>query len=244
MRNSIIVSVFLILLWQIFYFSTGNDILVPQLHLILKQFLLLAKNKIFLDSVFSTLFFLIKSWFITVIVILFLILISVANTDIKNLIKTVCGILLTVPAFIWFPIFIIMIGVKPVSILYLLILSTVALSGHTCVTAIESSQNKWSKHVENLRMDIFSSISKIYIPSIGSVITSSLLSAWNLSWRILVSIEAVYGSIGGHWGVGTYMIQAKDHFARDEMFAVLLYIIILSILFHKFISKILEKIKI
>jgi ABC-type nitrate/sulfonate/bicarbonate transport system permease component len=243
MRNFIIVTIFLILLWQCLYFVTNNDILIPQLHLIIKQFFLLLGNKLFLTSVFSTLFFLIKSWLVSSIIILFLILISLLNKDIKNLIKTICGILLTVPAFVWLPIFITLLGVKIISVYYLLIISTVTLSGHTCITAVESSRDRWGKHVENLRMNIFLSIKKVYVPSIANVLTSSLLSAWNLSWRILVSIEAVYGAIGGHWGVGTYLIQAKDFLQRDEMFAVLFYIIILSILFHKILFKILEKLK-
>ena len=241
MKNFLITSAFLFVLWQLLYFGVGNDIIIPQLDSILSVVPVTIMSENFLFAIGNTLGFLIEAWLITVVVVVLLITLSLASATIKDVIRTMCGILLTVPSFVWLPIFIMVIGLNREAILTLTVLSSVTLAGHTCITAVEFQEKKWGKHVENLRMPLIQSVYQVYLPSIQEVLTSSLLSAWNLAWRIIVAIEVVYGAIGKHWGVGTYMIHAKDAMERDEMYAILLLIICISVLFHKIILMALKK---
>jgi NitT/TauT family transport system permease protein len=73
------------------------------------------------------------------------------------------------------------------------------------------------------------------------ILMASSTTAWNISWRTLLALEVVFGSIGRHWGLGTYMVTVKDRMDITEMYASLFAIILIGLAFNTMFEKMLVK---
>ena len=57
-------------------------------------------------------------------------------------------------------------------------------------------------------------------------------TSFNLSWRIMIAMEVIFGTIGKHFGGGTFMSDAKDLLDVNKMYAVFFTIIILGVIIN------------
>ena len=55
-------------------------------------------------------------------------------------------------------------------------------------------------------------------------------------WRVLFSLEIVFGAVGGHVGIGTTMYDFKGKFDHLEVYACILMIMIIGALINKFFA--------
>jgi ABC-type nitrate/sulfonate/bicarbonate transport system permease component len=88
---------------------------------------------------------------------------------------------------------------------------------------------------------VLDSVTKVYLPSLKSLLIANVKTCWNFSWRILVGIEVVFGTIGQHWGIGTYMTDAKDVMETSTMYAVFFIIILIGIVVNELFDKTLKE---
>jgi len=56
-------------------------------------------------------------------------------------------------------------------------------------------------------------------------------------WRVLFSLEIVFGAVGGHIGIGTTMYDFKGKFDHLEVYACMLMIMILGAVMNKVFGK-------
>jgi NitT/TauT family transport system permease protein len=121
-----------------------------------------------------------------------------------------------------------------------MIFGTIWLVGLNLINVIEIAHERWNKHCRNLNLNIFKSICLVYLPSMKKIILSMFKTSFNLSWRIMIAMEILFGAVGKHLGIGTYMNDARELLDVDKMYAIF-FIIIISGVFINWLIDILTK---
>jgi NitT/TauT family transport system permease protein len=84
----------------------------------------------------------------------------------------------------------------------------------------------------------------VYIPaSISNIIGIASIS-WANSWRILISLEVVFGSIGGYFGLGSYIIDVKSKLDIDQMYAILFVIALTGVIINSALNNLSKRYKV
>lgn len=220
------------LIWQAGAVIIDNPLILPGLNLISVSFLELISNPNFLATIVSTFLMLIKSWLITTVLVLLTILVSIRIESVRDTVKTLSMAMQPTPTFAWLPVFMILFGIDETSVIIMLVFTTYWLVMLNYISALEYSIAHWRKYCKNLEMNLLSCIFLVYIPDMKTVLINNFKTAWNMSWRTLLALEVVFGSIGNHWGIGTYMVTVKDKMDISEMYATLMAIIIIGLLLN------------
>lgn len=227
----------IVLGWQFLSTLVNNRFILPGVQDILIEYTSLFSDQRFLNAIYDSVIFLLQSW-IMILSILFIILIfAILTKHFRFIFKSLCAAFQPTPTFAWLPIFMLVFGVNELTMMILIIFSTIWMTGLNLMSTLEESMHKWEKHCKNLRIGITQSILKVYLPSLKPVVSANLKTSWNLSWRILIAIEVVFGTIGNHWGIGTYMTDAKDVMEVNTMYAVFFFIMIIGIIVNEILEK-------
>ena len=237
-------SFFIILIvWQLISIFIGNSYILPGIDLLILEYPILFNDPKFINALQDSLFFLIKSWILILVILFFIIVFSVLSQQFRYVFKSLCAALQPTPTFAWLPVFMLIVGVNEITMILLMIFATIWMVGLNMIAVLEQSIKQWSKHCINLRLSVLDSINKVYLPSLKSLLLANFKTCWNLSWRILIGIEVVFGTIGKHWGIGTYMTDAKDIMETNTMYAVFMIVIIIGILTNELFNLMTKSIK-
>jgi NitT/TauT family transport system permease protein len=75
-------------------------------------------------------------------------------------------------------------------------------------------------------------VTDVLVPAALPNAISGLKTAWAFGWRTVVAAELVFGVVGGEGGIGTYINNAKLYLFTPQIFAGLVAIAILGVLFE------------
>jgi NitT/TauT family transport system permease protein len=75
-------------------------------------------------------------------------------------------------------------------------------------------------------------ISDVLAPAALPYAISGLKTAWAFGWRTIIAAELVFGVAGSEGGLGNYINNARLYFLTDQMFAGLVTIALLGVLFE------------
>ena len=83
-------------------------------------------------------------------------------------------------------------------------------------------------------------VSDVLAPGALPNAITGLKTAWAFGWRTLIAAELVFGVVGGEGGLGNYINNAKLYLFTPQMFAALVTIAILGVMFE-FLFSVLER---
>ena len=83
-------------------------------------------------------------------------------------------------------------------------------------------------------------VSDVLVPAALPNAITGLKTAWAFGWRTLIAAELVFGVVGGEGGLGNYINNAKLYLFTPEMFAALVTIALLGVVFE-FAFSLLER---
>jgi NitT/TauT family transport system permease protein len=84
----------------------------------------------------------------------------------------------------------------------------------------------------NIGLSRFRLITDVLTPSALPVAIVGLKSAWAFGWRTIIAAELVFGVAGSTGGLGNYINNAREFFLTPKLYAGLLTIAILGVLFE------------
>ncbi len=226
----------ILIVWQLLSMIIGNNYILPGVDKLLFEYPQLLNDSRFIGALTDSVFFLIKTWVLILLLLFFVVVISVLSKQFRFIFKSLCASLQPTPTFAWLPVFMLVFGVNELTMILLMIFATIWMVGLNMIVSLEQSMIKWSKHCSNLRLGVIDSIVKVYLPSLQPLLVANFKTCWNLSWRILIGIEVVFGTIGNHWGIGTYMTDAKDIMETTTMYAVFMIVIMIGIATNEFFN--------
>ncbi len=230
-----------LVLWQAGAWTINNHLILPGIVDIFAIFPELLTNSNFLYSVGDTLGQLIICWIIILALLFAVLVVSSVNKPIRDLFKSLASILQPSPTFVWLPVFMLIFGLNTTTVTILVVFTSIWFVLMNCLVTLEFSLSKWKKHCKNLCLNPVQSLWLCYLPSMKSVLLANFKTSWNLSWRTIIALEVVFGVIGNHWGVGSYMVTVKEKMDIAEMYAMLFVILIIGIVSNAIFDYITEK---
>ena len=75
-------------------------------------------------------------------------------------------------------------------------------------------------------------VSDVLAPAALPSAITGLKTAWAFGWRTLIAAELVFGVVGGEGGLGNYINNAKLYLFTPQMFAALVTIALLGVIFE------------
>ncbi|MGL5478081.1 MAG: ABC transporter permease [Clostridium sp.] len=223
-------------LWEVLALKINNDIYLPNLKEVYISLKDIISSKDFLFIILSTLFRTFISFIIAIIFGVFLGIISSASNLINNLLKplnliskTIPTLVLVVLALIWFN------KESAPFVVGTLIVFPIVYDG-----VLNTLRDVDFKTVEMLKIydvSLKEKILKVYIPSISLYLLKILVPTFSLAFKVVIAGE-VHGQ--PKYGIGAAVQLSKVNFDTGAIFAWIIIIAILSLVFDV-INKVLIK---
>lgn len=172
---------------------------------------------------FSTLLF---GWTLSIIFITIFVTLSWYIPLFRKIFECYCGYFTSLPNFTIIPFLILLFGITNTVMLAVMIFSVFFIMSYQILGAFDNLAIQYDKHVKNLKWGLFKSITHVYLPASAPVLLSMANMSWTYMWRTLISLEVVFGNIGGYMGLGTYLVDVKNTMDIDKMYVVLFCIAI------------------
>lgn len=235
-KQELIACIILLILWEIVAIKINNEIYLPRLEKIVVTMGEIFKEKDFLRNIISSLFRSIISFTTAMILAVILGVLSSMYLVFKNFMKPINQIGKTIPtmvlvvlALVWFD------KDNAPFIVGFAIVFPILYEG------VLNSIKKVDKNIIDMckiyKVSTKQKIKRIYIPVISFYITGILISTFSLAFKVVIAGE-VHGQ--PKFGVGSAIQIEKVNFNTPGIFAWIIIIAFLSILFDK-MNKVLVK---
>lgn len=245
MQRSLLANISALLLllvgWHILYLSVQVPLIFPDSWSILSALYDLIWTSKFWLSFYYTMRTLIISYVIGMLLTMSMMLVCFKYRWIRELFEKYCAYFNPLPSFVLVPFMSLFMGLGAAVVYSIIIWNVVWQSGLQMLAAIETVHSRWHKHVVNLRWSISKAMMKVYIPAATSNLIGIASTSWANSWRILISLEVVFGSIGGYFGLGSYIIDVKSKLDIDQMYAILLVIALTGVIINSLLNLLKKK---
>jgi len=243
-RSFLINTVAFILLlvgWHILYLSVKEPMIFPDSLSIGSALFGLVQTTHFWSSFYYTMRTLVLSYILGMGITIVIVTICLQFTWAKLLFIRYSAYFNPLPSFVLLPFMSLFMGLGAAVVYSIVIWNVVWQSGLQILYAIENVNSRWQKHVKNLRWGTIKSLRLVYLPATISNIISIASISWANSWRVLISLEVVFGSIGGYFGLGSFIMDTKSKLDVDQMYAVLFVIAITGVLINSLLTYISKK---
>lgn len=145
--------------------------------------------------------------------------------DICNLVISVCDLL---PGVALLPVVIIIFGVKPEVIVFLVIHAVLWPMARNVLDGFLAVPQIYIEAGKNMGLKGASLLFGVYLPAATSYIVSGLKVGWARAWRGLISAEMIFG-VASCPGIGLFINQMRTNMNNAEMYATLIVIIIIGL---------------
>ncbi|MGL4773699.1 MAG: ABC transporter permease [Clostridium sp.] len=227
-KNLILSIIFFCLAWQIGAIIINNELYLPRIESVLKESILIIKDKDFLIITLSTLYRTIISFVLALILAGFLGVISVISPLFNDLMKPISAIGKTIPtmvlvvlALIWFD-----KNSAPYVVGFAIVFPIIY---EGIISSIKGVDKKLIQMSEVYEASHKTKIKRIYIPVIKNYLMGIMVSTFSLAFKVVVAGE-VHGQ--PKYGIGAAVQLEKVNFNTPGIFSWILIIAIISILFE------------
>ncbi len=157
--------------------------------------------------------------------------------DICNLVISVFDLL---PGVALLPVVIIIFGVKPGVIVFLVIHAVLWPMARNVLDGFLAVPRIYIEAGQNMGLKGASLLWGVYIPAATSYIVSGLKVGWARAWRGLISAEMIFG-VASCPGIGLFINQMRTNMNNAEMYATLVVIIIIGLVVQYGVLSPIEK---
>lgn len=140
--------------------------------------------------------------------------------DVYNLVVAVCDLL---------PVVIIIFGVKPEVIVFLVVHAVLWPMSRNILDGFLAVPDIYIEAGRNIGLEGVALLWGVYLPATASYIISGLKVGWARAWRGLISAEMIFG-IAACPGIGLFINQMRTSMNNAEMYATLVVIIIIGLI--------------
>lgn len=164
-------------------------------------------------------------------------IISKTIHHIYDMIVSICDLL---PGVALLPVVIIIFGVKPGVIVFLVVHAVLWPMSRSVLDGFHAVPTIYVESGMNLGLKGLSLLLGVYLPAATSYIISGLRVGWARAWRGLISAEMIFG-VATCPGIGLYINQMRTNMNNAEMYATLIVIIIIGLIVQYGILAPIEK---
>ncbi len=145
--------------------------------------------------------------------------------DVYDLLVSIFDLL---PGVALLPVVIVIFGVKPGVIVFLVIHAVIWPMSRNVLDGFRAVPQIYVESGKNIGLTGSSLIFGVYLPASVSYIVSGLKVGWARAWRGLISAEMIFG-VASTPGIGLFINQMRTNMKNAEMYATLIVIIIIGL---------------
>jgi len=233
----------IIISYQTLHIIANEPLVFPSFYKVCEAAVAMLQTKIFWSIFYFTLSTLFYGWVISNICIITAVTLCWLSPLFRKIFECYCGYFNSLPNFVIIPFLILIFGVTNNVMLLVMVFSVFFSMSYQILSAFDSIRNQWGKHVKNLNWNMWRSMRHVYVPASAPILLSMSSMSWTYMWRTLISLEVVFGNIGGHMGLGTYIIDVKNTMDVDKMYVVLFIIAITGFSFNNFLNYLSKRVE-
>ncbi|MDQ0148375.1 ABC transporter permease [Eubacterium multiforme] len=226
----------LLLLWQVIALKINNDIYLPKLQEVLASIAQIVKEKDFLLIVFSSFYRTIISFVVALVFAIIMGVLSSLYPLINNLLKPLNSIGKTIPTLVLVVLALIWVDKDNAPfIVGIAIVFPILYDG--ILNTLTKNDKKLEEMMKIYEVPTLEKVKKVYVPNIIFYILKILVPTISLAFKVVIAGE-VHGQ--PKYGIGASVQLAKMNFDTPTIFAWIVIIAIISLLFE-LVNKILTK---
>ena len=230
-----------LILWEIGSRMIGNVQLMPGIVEILSSLVdEFLSGRLLLYALYSVIA-IIAGLSISVLVSTIVSILAIKYRIVMDFFKWLSSVLHPLPGIAILPLLIIWFGVGYSSILILIVHSVIWPIIINLFTAIDTFPRTLSMVGDNYEMNVFNKFVYIYLPGIMPSFIAGLKTGWARAFRAVISAEMFFGAIGSTGGLGWYIVKKRVFMDTTGIFAGLIVIIVIGIVFEGVILERLER---
>lgn len=226
----------LLLVWQAIAVKVNNDIYLPKLQEVLTSLFQIVKEKDFLLIVFSSFYRTIISFGVALVFAIIMGVLSSLYPLINNLLKPLNSIGKTIPTLVLVVLALIWVDKDNAPfIVGIAIVFPILYDG--ILNTLTKNDKKLEEMMKIYEVPTLEKVKKVYVPNIIFYILKILVPTISLAFKVVIAGE-VHGQ--PKYGIGASVQLAKMNFDTPTIFAWIVIIAIISLLFE-LVNKILTK---
>lgn len=238
----VIAAVFWISVWYIAAFGIGNELFLPYPHTTVVAFVRLIQMSDFWIAVLNTMLTILEGCLIGCLIG---ILLSIPAA-ISSVGRTIAAPMITVLRATPVASFIILVYVivrrlqmpiRTVSLLIVIIM-VIPILYNNLLSAYQNLDHDLFEVAEIYRFSFFKKVSVLWFPQIRPYFFSGLTTAIGFAWKAGVAAEVICNLENT---IGKNLADAKSNLEMDKLFAWTLTVVLMSILFERIFSRLLDK---
>jgi NitT/TauT family transport system permease protein len=133
------------------------------------------------------------------------------------------------PGVALLPVVIIIFGVKPGVIVFLVVHAVIWPMSRSILDGFRAVPRIYVEAGLNIGLRKLSLLMGIYLPASTTYLLSGLKVAWARAWRGLISAEMIFG-VASCPGLGLYINQMRMNMENAQMYATLIVIIMIGVI--------------
>ncbi len=149
-----------------------------------------------------------------------------------DLLRLLTAILNPLPGVAVLPLAMLWFGLNTKALLFVIANATIWPIAINLTTGFRTANQPIVAVGRNIGLSRLRLITDVLAPAALPNAITGLKTAWAFGWRTVVAAELVFGVVGGEGGVGTYINNAKLYLLTPQMFAGLVAIAILGVVFE------------
>jgi NitT/TauT family transport system permease protein len=150
----------------------------------------------------------------------------------QDLLTLMSAILNPLPGVAVLPLAMLLFGIDDDAIRFVIVNATIWPIAIALSTGFKTTNPTLVAVGRNIGLSRIRVISDVLAPAALPHAISGLKTAWAFGWRTIIAAELVFGVAGSEGGLGNVINNARLYLLTDEMFAALLTIAILGVLFE------------
>jgi sulfonate transport system permease protein len=150
----------------------------------------------------------------------------------EDLLILLTSILNPLPGVAVLPLAMLWFGINTSAILFAIANATIWPIAINISTGFKTANQTLVAVGRNIGLSRLRQISDVLAPAALPFAISGLKTAWAFGWRTIIAAELVFGVAGSKGGLGNYINNARLYFLTPEVFAGLVTIAILGVVFE------------
>lgn len=225
---------FLVLIWETFYLLINNRLIVPSPIDTFATFGNLFFKESFRGYVYASLYDLTTGWIMGISLMFLISLVMLISETFLRFMRDLASGWQAAPTFAVAPIVLTIFGYSRTSALVMMVWGTIWYGIIHLSADVHEAKTRWQKQAHNLKWNYFTQWYKIYMPAMLPRFLIICKITWAMMWRVLIAVEVLFGSISGHYGLGSWMMETKIDYLVEETWSILIVILVFGVAVNKF----------
>ena len=150
----------------------------------------------------------------------------------EDVLTLLTAVLAPLPSIAVLPIAMLLFGLDETAIRFVIANATVWPIAIAVGTGVKTTNQTLVAVGRNIGLSKHRVLTDVLMPSALPATIAGLKTAWAFGWRAIIATELVFGVVGGTGGLGNYINSAREYLLTPRMYAGLLTIAILGVVFE------------